>query len=149
MTEQRALGLVETEGLVAGIEAADAMVKAAPVKLVGKEVTVAKLVTIKVIGETGAVHASVAAGVAAAERVGAVFSSHVIPRPHADVERMTYSTAEEEAPAPPPDTGDLDALTVAELRRMARLRPDIGATGREISRASKRDLIAMIRSLED
>lgn len=148
MSRHRALGLVETEGLVAGIEAADAMVKAAPVELVGKEVTVAKLVTIKVVGETGAVHASVAAGVAAAERVGTVFSSHVIPRPHADVEKMTYAFAEEVAEAPA-ESGDLDALTVAELRRMARIKPEIGVSGREISRASKRDLIAMIRSLEN
>lgn len=149
MTEQRALGLVETEGLVAGIEAADAMVKAAPVKLVGKEVTVAKLVTIKVVGETGAVHASVAAGVAAAERVGAVFSSHVIPRPHADVEKMTYSLVEPPVEAPQETGGDLEAMTVAELRRMARMKSEIGASGREISRASKRDLINMIRSLDD
>ena len=149
MTRHRALGLVETEGLVAGIEAADAMVKAAPVELVGKEVTVAKLVTIKVVGETGAVHASVAAGVAAAERVGTVFSSHVIPRPHADVEKMTYAGAEDESAEAPAESGDLDVLTVAELRRMARIKPEIGVSGREISRASKRDLIAMIRSLEN
>lgn len=76
-----ALGLVETRGLVAAIEAADAMVKASKVKLIGKEVTKAALVTIKVTGDVAAVQSAVDAGAAAANRVGEVISTHVIPQP--------------------------------------------------------------------
>ena len=77
----KALGMVETRGLVASIEAADAMVKAAKVTLVGKERAKAGLITIMVLGETAAVTSAVDAGVAAAQRVGELVSSHVIPRP--------------------------------------------------------------------
>ena len=82
---QEALGMVETKGLVAMIEAADAMVKAANVRLVGYEKIDAGLVTAIVRGEVGAVKAAVDAGAAAARRVGEVVSTHVIPRPHAEV----------------------------------------------------------------
>jgi len=84
--EMQALGMVETKGLVAAIEAADAMVKAANVKLIGKEKIGSGLVTVMVRGDVGAVKASVEAGAAAAKRVGELFSVHVIPRPHDDVE---------------------------------------------------------------
>jgi len=77
----KALGLVETRGLVAAIEAADAMVKAANVKLVGKEVTKAALITIKITGDVAAVKAAVEAGAEAAKRVGELVSVHVIPQP--------------------------------------------------------------------
>jgi ethanolamine utilization protein EutM len=80
-----ALGMVECRGLVAMIEAADAMVKAANVTLVGYEKIDAGLVTAIVRGEVGAVSAAVDAGAAAARRVGEVVSTHVIPRPHAEV----------------------------------------------------------------
>ena len=76
-----ALGLIETKGLVASIEAADAMVKAANVEMVGQEKIGSGLVTIMVRGDVGAVKASVDAGVAAAENIGEVVSSYVIPRP--------------------------------------------------------------------
>ncbi len=76
-----ALGLVETRGLVGAIEAADAMVKAANVNLIGKEKTNPALVTIKIIGEVAAVKAACDAGAAAAQRVGELISVHVIPRP--------------------------------------------------------------------
>ncbi len=88
--EERALGMVETLGLVGAIEAADAMVKAANVQLVGRETTDGALITIKVIGEVGAVQASVAAGEAAARRVGQVVSVHIIPRPDEMTERIVY-----------------------------------------------------------
>ena len=78
-----ALGLIETKGLVGAIEAADAMVKAANVTLVG-----GGLVSVLVRGDVGAVKAAVDAGAAAAERVGTVQSIHVIPRPHADTEKL-------------------------------------------------------------
>ena len=81
-----ALGMVETKGLVGSIEAADAMVKAANVRLIGKVLVGGGLVTVMVRGDVGAVKASVEAGGAAAQRVGELVSVHVIPRPHDDVE---------------------------------------------------------------
>ena len=83
--EQEALGLVETKGLIGSVEAADAMVKAANVSLVGKEYIGAGYVTVMVRGDVGAVKAATDAGAAAAGRVGEVVSVQVIPRPHEDV----------------------------------------------------------------
>ena len=83
-----ALGLVETKGLIGAVEAADAMVKAANVVLIGKEYIGAGYVTVMVRGDVGAVKAATDAGAAAARRVGELVSVHVIPRPHADVERI-------------------------------------------------------------
>ena len=85
---KEALGLVETRGFVGAIEAADAMVKAANVRLVGKEKTGSGLVTVMVRGDVGAVKAATEAGAEAARRVGDLVSVHVIPRPHEDVEEM-------------------------------------------------------------
>src|SRR5262249_52345406 len=81
-----ALGLIETKGLVGAIEAADAMVKAANVRLIGREQIGGGLVTVMVRGDVGAVKAATDAGAAAAGKVGEVVSVHVIPRPHDDVE---------------------------------------------------------------
>ena len=86
MANANALGMVETKGLVGAIEAADAMVKAANVTLIGKEQVGAGLVTVMVRGDVGAVKAATDAGAAAAENVGELISVHVIPRPHAEVE---------------------------------------------------------------
>ena len=86
MAAMQALGMIETKGLVASIEAAYAMVKAANVTLIGKEHVGGGLVTVMVRGDVGAVKASVDAGAAAAERVGELVSIHVIPRPHDEVE---------------------------------------------------------------
>ncbi len=83
-----ALGMIETRGLVAMIEAADAMVKAANVQLIGKEKVGGGYVTVFVRGDVGAVKAATDAGAAAARRVGELVSVHVIPRPHAEVERV-------------------------------------------------------------
>ena len=83
-----ALGMVETKGLVGAIEAADAMVKAANVVLVGKEYIGAGYVTTFVRGDVGAVKAATDAGAAAARRVGELVSVHVIPRPHQEVEKI-------------------------------------------------------------
>ena len=83
-----ALGMVETRGLIGSIEAADAMVKAANVALVSKEYIGAGYVTVLVRGDVGAVKAATDAGAAAARRVGELISVHVIPRPHAEVERI-------------------------------------------------------------
>ena len=83
-----ALGLIETRGLIGSIEAADAMVKAANVVLIGKEYIGAGYVTVFVRGDVGAVKAATDAGAAAARRVGELVAVHVIPRPHADVDRV-------------------------------------------------------------
>jgi ethanolamine utilization protein EutM len=83
-----ALGLIETRGLVGSVEAADAMVKAANVRLIGKEKVGGGYVTVMVRGDVGAVKAAVDAGAAAAKRVGELVSAHVIPRPHDDVEMI-------------------------------------------------------------
>ncbi|MGJ7913018.1 ethanolamine utilization microcompartment protein EutM [Neobacillus sp. LXY-1] len=83
-----ALGMIETKGLVGAIEAADAMVKAADVRLVGKVQVGGGLVTVMVRGDVGAVKAATDAGAAAASNVGELISVHVIPRPHSDIELM-------------------------------------------------------------
>jgi microcompartment protein CcmL/EutN len=85
---QEALGMIETRGLVGAIEAADAMVKAANVRLIGQRLSGSGLVTVMVRGDVGAVKAAVDAGTAAANRVGEVVSSHVIPRVHSDTESI-------------------------------------------------------------
>ena len=83
-----ALGMIETRGLVAAIEAADAMVKAANVTLIGSEKIGSGLVSVMVRGDVGAVKAAVEAGGAAAARLGEVVATHVIPRPHNDVNKL-------------------------------------------------------------
>ncbi|MDY6286102.1 MAG: BMC domain-containing protein [Bilifractor sp.] len=83
---QEALGMIETRGLTAAIEAADAMTKAAEVHLVGTEKIGSGLVTVLVRGDVGATKAAVEAGSAAASRLGELVATHVIPRPHEDVE---------------------------------------------------------------
>lgn len=83
-----ALGMIETKGFVGAVEAADAMVKAANVILIGKEYIGAGYVTVFVRGDVGAVKAATDAGAAAARRVGELISVHVIPRPHVEVERV-------------------------------------------------------------
>ena len=91
---QLALGMVETRGLTAAIEAADAMTKAAEVTLVGTEKIGSGLVTVMVRGDVGAVKAAVETGADAAGRLGELVATHVIPRPHNDVERSSYSIVE-------------------------------------------------------
>ena len=85
---QEALGMVETKGLIGAVEAADAMVKAANVVLIGKEYIGAGYVTVMVRGDVGAVKAATDAGAAAARRVGELIAVHVIPRPHTEVEKL-------------------------------------------------------------
>ena len=85
---QEALGMVETRGLTAAIDAADAMTKAAEVTLVGTEKIGSGLVTVLVRGDVGAVKAAVEAGESAASKLGELVATHVIPRPHADVEKI-------------------------------------------------------------
>jgi microcompartment protein CcmL/EutN len=87
-SEKEALGMVETRGLVAAIEAADAMVKAANVRLIGTEKIGSGLVSVMVRGDVGAVKAATEAGGARAGKLGEVIAVHVIPRPHSDVEKI-------------------------------------------------------------
>ena len=100
---KEALGMVETKGLIGAIEAADAMVKAANVYLIGKEKIGSGLVTVMVRGDVGAVKASVEAGATAAKRVGDLYGTHVIPRPHDDVEGILPKMAPaKRSPGRPP-----------------------------------------------
>lgn len=89
-----ALGMIETKGLVGAIEAADAMVKAANVRLIGYEKIGSGLVTVMVRGDVGATKAATEAGAAAARAVGEVVSVHVIPRPHMDTEKILPNIGE-------------------------------------------------------
>ena len=203
----KALGMIETRGLVAAIEAADAMVKAANVTLQCKEHVGGGLVTVMVRGDVGAVKAATDAGAAAAERVGELFSVHVIPRPHCEVEDILGELPPpDQAPAPQPEppveepqpepepepepeqppepiappepepqpeppaeeakpepdpqpkpaaaapdspipTGaELEAMTVMQLRNLARSLSVEGMTRREIRDAKKEPLLAEIRA---
>ena len=98
MINQEALGMIETRGLVAAIEAADAMVKAAKVLLVGKENIGSAYVTVMVRGDVGAVKAAVDAGAAAARRIGDLVSVHVIPMPYEQVEGILPQVPSEGEP---------------------------------------------------
>mgnify|MGYP000338390469 CR=1 FL=1 len=91
MIKNEALGMIETKGLIGSIEAADAMVKSANVTLVGYEKIGSGLVTVMVRGDVGAVKAAVESGSAAASRLGELVATHVIPRPHTDVEKILPS----------------------------------------------------------
>ena len=146
-----ALGMIETRGLVAAIEAADAACKTAEVKLVGKEYIGGGYVTVKFIGEVAAVKAAVDAGAAAAQRVGELVSVHVIPRPIEDLEMLIYPEEKKSTEGNPPeaDTPEemrrkLENLSVMELRMIARRTPGVSLTGREISKATKDVLIEEI-----
>jgi ethanolamine utilization protein EutM len=148
--EGEALGLVETRGLIAGIEACDAMLKAAAVRLIGIEQTVPALITVKVVGETAAVRSACDAGAAAAERVGQVVSVHVIPRPAEGVRELLNEGAprRRRAEVGRSEAGratDLETLTVRELRDLARNQTDFPLRGREISRATKEQLLELLR----
>ena len=172
-----ALGMLETLGLVAAVEAADAMLKASEVRLVRQERTVPGLVTHVVVGETAAVRSAVDAGAAAAERVGRVVAQHVIPRPDEGVWRMLTGRRPAAGPARPAggdqaedsarsaepggsesggsESGgsaegadDYEAMTVRELRQRARDRDDDRLQGRAVSRASKDELVAFLRETD-
>lgn len=165
--EGAALGLLETLGLVAAVEAADAMLKASEVRLVRQQRTNPGLITHLVVGDTAAVRAAVDAGAAAAARVGRVAAQHVIPRPAPDVWRRLVGVepggpVPEAAPVAPVDPvsavlsetapaaseTDYEAMTVRDLRALARDRDDERLQGRAIARASKSELVAFLRRTE-
>ncbi len=152
MDQRIALGMIETRGLVGTVEAADAMVKAAKVALMGREFIGGGYATVIVRGEVGAVKAAVDAGTAAARRVGDLVSSHVIPRPLEDVENILPNL--DLVWLPPwqrrrgqfnPQKVNLDQMSVVELRKLARDVENIALSGREISRADKETLLREIR----
>lgn len=150
---QRALGLIETRGLVGAIEAADAGLKAADVRFLGREYADAGLVTVMFAGEVAAVRSAVDAGSAAAQRVGQLVSAHVIPRPHRELDALEEdASVGTDAPVAPRGPGgyDLDALAnarVVELRAMARRIPEFPIKGREIARAGRDELLEAFRTL--
>ena len=163
--EGSALGMVEAYGLVAAVEAADAMLKAAGVRLVRQQRTVPALITHFVVGDTAAVRAAVDAAEAAVSRIGRVVATHVIPRPAPDVWRTLVGVVPGEVPAAAPQRGaettpaspeaasgadapDYAAQTVRELRDLARARDDERLSGRAVSKASKAELIAFLRETD-
>lgn len=147
-----ALGLIETRGLVGAIEACDAGLKAADVRLHGTERADAGLVTVKFTGDVAAVKAAVDAGAAAAERVGQLVSVHVIPRPHVEMSVIIEDDDTPAASALPSSGGrlDMDRLSdarVIELRAMARRMENFPIRGRDVARAGREELLAAFRSL--
>jgi ethanolamine utilization protein EutM len=128
----QALGLVETKGLVASIEAADAMLKASNVRLVGKESALAGLITIVVIGDVAAVKASVDAGAAAAQRVGQLVSVHVIPKPDDQIntilpleEGKVTSTPEKKITPKPAIKIFKEKVVKKEFKIVPTIKPDV------------------------
>ena len=136
-----ALGMVETRGLVGAIEAADAMVKAADVRILGMERADAGLVTVQITGEVAAVQASVDAGAAAAARVGQLVARHVIARPDADTVRILGDDATTR------QSVALEDMTVRELRAHARTVDGFPIQGRAIASATKDQLLEAFRSI--
>jgi len=169
-----ALGMVETRGLVGSVEAADVMVKTANVHILGTEYIRNGMVTVMIVGEVAAVKAAVDAASAAAARVGQVVSTHVIPRPAAEVESILKKISKQAVTEEKPKQVEpkarskreksqkqlsdqqtlfvassdldeyrkqLDAMTVPQLRTVARNEGDLGIAGREISKANKEQLI--------
>ena len=162
----QAIGMVETRGLVASIEASDAMLKSANVSLLLKEKVGGGLVTIIVTGDTGSVKASVDAGTAAAERVGELISAHIIPRPAPEVGRMLQCSspdkaltislsAKENSGGEKPGVNREETVTLDELRDMtaAKLRAiligrnDSGLSAEEIRKLGKGKLISLFEKL--
>lgn len=144
-----ALGMIETKGLVAAVEAADAMVKAANVGLIGKVHVGGGLVTVMVRGDVGAVKAATDAGAAAADRVGELISVHVIPRPHEEVESILPFREDQTAPTAPKAEKkaetDIESMSVVELRKFARSIKGFPIEGREISKANRATLLGLIK----
>jgi len=132
---RQALGVIETKGFIGVTEAADAAVKAASVQLAGFEKVDGGLVSVRLVGDVGAVQAAVSAGASAANAVGELVSQLVIPNPHDDVvdvfELNDVSTIKH---------ADLASLSVTQLRRLARETEGLNIQGREISHANREQL---------
>jgi microcompartment protein CcmL/EutN len=124
---EKALGLIETRGLIGAIEAADAMAKSANVKIISKEKITAGLVTIKIVGDVASVKSAIDAGAAAAQRVGQLISSHVIPHPDDQIEALIYDTLLET-----PQNIEVPAEDKAEKPKIEETYPIIEVTAAEI-----------------
>ena len=139
----QALGLIEMRGLVGVTEAADAAVKAASVSLSGVEKIEGGLVSIRVLGDVGAVQAAVEAGALAGGLVGELIAKHIIPNPHDDLidafclENRSLNGA------------DLESYSVTQLRRLARETEGLAIQGREISHANREQLIQELRKTQE
>lgn len=152
-----AIGMIETSGLVASIEAADAMVKAANVSLLNKRKVGGGLVMVIVTGDVGAVKAAVDAGAAAAAQVGTVYSTHVIPRPHSEVgdmlkqDMMQALAPEKPTPPPSPKTSVPKPEAKPESQSAAALeqaQPSTEAGGVEIENMKVTQLRSFLRKME-
>lgn len=135
-----ALGLIEMLGFVGVAEAADAATKAAAIELSAVEKIEGGMISIRFLGDVGAVQAAVEAGVQAAQQVGTLVAHRVIPNPHEDLVRvfgLAEETDEEEE--------DLESLSVHRLRQRARETPGVTIQGREISRANRAQLLSELR----
>jgi microcompartment protein CcmL/EutN len=171
----KALGLIETVGLVGAIEACDAAAKAADVIVSAAEITDGALVTLKIFGELGAVQSAVEAGSAAASRVGQLLSAHIIPNPDDNLEAIMGGSFRGKLPKSPSkvrpanrsnkgttiptspsstkaisyksaDMNNIEKMRVTQLRAFARTIPNLSIKGREISRAGKEILLKEIRN---
>lgn len=150
-----AIGLIETEGLVGLIEAADVAAKTADVQLLGFERIGGGLVSLRLSGDVASVQTAIQAAAVAAQRLGQVISFHVIPGPHEDL----VALLEGNNPPPPaaapaaadatPSLAELEAMPVTRLRQLARQFPDLALKGRAISRAGKAELLAAFQHLRD
>ena len=144
---QSATGLIETEGLVAAIEAADCAAKAASVELIAFETIGGGFVTVRLSGDVASVQTAVSAAAEAAGRIGRVVSRHVIPAPHSglqaaiDAGRSTGTATGVQSIDGIPTTEVLESLPVSQLRQLVRQIPGSRLKGREVSRANKDELI--------
>ena len=135
-----ALGLIETKGLVGAIEAADAMVKAADVKLVSKEKVTGALMIIKVVGDVAAVKSAVDAGSVAAQRVGELVSSHVIPRPDDQIDQLIFNKQKQGRRSA--EKQNVTSKTKPPIKREVKTEPDlpeVSETENEISKSDNSD----------
>ena len=139
-----ALGLIETLGFVGVTEAADAATKAAAVELSAVEQIEGGIISIRFLGDVGAVQAAVEAGVHAAQQVGTLVAHHVIPNPHEDLVDV-FGLVEKTDEVGETDEADLENLPVHRLRQIARETPGITIQGREISRANRAQLLSELR----
>ena len=139
-----ALGLIETLGFVGVTEAADAATKAAAVELSAVEQIEGGIISIRFLGDVGAVQAAVEAGVHAAQQVGTLVAHHVIPNPHEDLVDV-FGLMENTGETDETNETDLESLPVHRLRQIARETPGIAIQGREISRANRAQLLSELR----
>ncbi|MCK4234796.1 BMC domain-containing protein [candidate division WOR-3 bacterium] len=142
------LGMIETKGLTAAIESADAMTKTAEVHLLGYELSTGGYVCVKIIGEVAAVKAAVETAANRSAQIGELISVHVIPRPHIEIYSIVHATTKPASTkGEKTDIKILEELSVTELRKIARNTDGIEIKGREISKSNKDKLIKEIKKV--